>query len=62
MRLLAVTLLMLAALCSANHIAQAQASSCKVCSDWQDTCIKNYAGPTCKSGYQMCKKACGKKS
>jgi len=61
MRLSAVTLLMLAALCSANHIAQAQASSCKVCSDQQRACMKNYAGPTCKSEYQMCMKACGKK-
>ena len=62
MRLFAVTLLMLAGLCSANHIAQAQIASCKVCSDQHRACMKNYAGPTCKSEYQMCLKACGKRS
>jgi len=41
--------------------AQAQ-SSCKVCSDQQAACMKNYAGPTCKSEYKMCMKSCGKKS
>jgi hypothetical protein len=39
--------------------AQAQ-SSCKVCSDQQAACMKNYAGPTCKSEYKMCIKSCKK--
>src|SRR5260370_41086444 len=42
--------------------AQAQQSSCKVCSEQQAACMKNYAGPTCKSEYKMCMKSCGKKS
>ena len=41
--------------------AQAQ-SSCKVCTDQQKACMKNYGGPTCKTEYQMCMKSCGKKS
>jgi hypothetical protein len=61
MRILAITLLMLAGFCGAHDAAQAQ-SSCKICSDQQRACMKNYAGPTCKSEYQMCLKSCGKKS
>jgi hypothetical protein len=34
---------------------------CKVCSDQQAACIKNYAGPTCKTEFQMCTKSCRKK-
>ena len=62
MRILAITLVMLAGLCGANRAAQAQQTSCKVCSDQQRACMKNYAGPTCKTEYQMCMKSCGKKS
>ena len=62
MRWFAIALLVLAGLGGANHAAQAQQSSCKVCSDQQKACMKNYAGPTCKSEYQMCMKSCGKKS
>jgi hypothetical protein len=62
MRVLATTLLMLAGIYAANDAAWAQQSSCKVCSEQQAACMKNYAGPTCKSEYQMCKKSCGKKS
>jgi hypothetical protein len=36
--------------------------SCKVCAEQQKACMKNYAGPTCRSEYQMCMKSCGKKS
>ena len=57
-----VLLMMLAGFCAANDTAQAQQSSCKVCSDQQRACMKNYAGPTCKSEYKMCMKSCGKKS
>jgi len=35
-------------------------TSCKVCADQQKACMKNYAGPTCKSEYQMCVKSCKK--
>jgi hypothetical protein len=62
MRIVAIAMLMLAGLCGANNSAQAQQSSCKVCGDQQRACMKNYAGPTCKTEYQMCMKSCGKKS
>jgi hypothetical protein len=39
--------------------AEAQ-SSCKVCADQQKACMKSYAGPTCKTEYQMCMKSCKK--
>jgi hypothetical protein len=61
MRFLAVTLFVIAGLCGGNDAAQAQ-SSCKVCGEQQAACMKNYAGPTCKSEYRMCMKSCGKKS
>jgi hypothetical protein len=61
MRAFALTLLMLAGLLGIKDAAQAQ-SSCKVCSDQQRASMKNYAGPTCKSEYQMCMRSCGKKS
>lgn len=61
MRILATTLLMLAVIYGTNA-AQAQQSSCKVCSEQQHACMKNYAGPTCKSEYRMCLKSCRKKS
>jgi len=35
-----------------------QAGSCKICRDQQSACMKNYAGPTCKTEYQMCMKSC----
>jgi len=62
MRFFAITLLILAGIYTANDAALAQQSSCKVCGDQQRACMKNYAGPTCKSEYQMCMKSCGKKS
>jgi hypothetical protein len=61
MKIVSTTLVMLAGLFAANAAAQAQ-TSCKVCSDQQAACMKNYAGPTCKSEYKMCMKSCGKKS
>ncbi|MEH2570284.1 hypothetical protein V1289_009911 [Bradyrhizobium sp. AZCC 2289] len=61
MKIFATALLILTCLCTANEAAQAQ-SSCKVCSEQQAACMKNYAGPTCKSEYKMCMKSCGKKS
>jgi hypothetical protein len=38
--------------------AAQQASSCKACRDQQSACMKNYAGPTCKTEYQICMKSC----
>jgi hypothetical protein len=61
MRVIA-TVLVLAGLCGVSGSADAQQSSCKVCADQQRACMKNYAGPTCKTEYQMCMKSCGKKS
>jgi hypothetical protein len=61
MRIFAITLLMLTGLYGTNDAARAEQSSCKVCADQQRACMKNYAGPTCKSEYQMCMKSCGKK-
>ncbi len=60
MRNLALILSVLAGLLAVDRGAQAQ--SCKVCAEQQKACMKNYAGPTCKSEYQMCMKSCGKKS
>jgi hypothetical protein len=61
MRIFAITLLALAGLYGTRDTAQAQ-SNCKMCSEQQAACMKNYAGPTCKSEYKMCMKSCGKKS
>ena len=61
MRNLLIVLLSMAA-CTAAGVAPASAeqTSCKVCADQQKACMKNYAGPTCKSEYQMCMKSCKK--
>jgi hypothetical protein len=61
MKRFAIALLMLTGLCGTNDAAQAQ-TSCKVCGEQQAACMKNYAGPACKTEYKMCMKACGKKS
>jgi hypothetical protein len=61
MRSFAIMMLMLIDCCGFDVAAQAQ-SSCKVCSEQQAACMKNYVGPTCKSEYKMCMKSCGKKS
>jgi hypothetical protein len=61
MRTYAIALLMLVGAFGMTNAARAE-SSCKVCADQQTACMKNYAGPTCKSEYQMCMKSCGKKS
>jgi hypothetical protein len=60
MRILAIALLFAGFFGNADA-AQAQ-TSCKVCGEQQAACMKNYAGPTCKSEYKMCMKSCGKKS
>ena len=62
MRAYVVMLLSLLYLCCENNLAIAQQSNgCKVCSDQQQACMKNYAGPTCKTEYRMCMKSCQKK-
>jgi hypothetical protein len=61
MRISAITLLMLVGLFGTDNAALAQQPSCKVCGDQQRACMKNYAGPTCKTEYQMCVKSCRKK-
>ncbi len=58
MRTLAIALLLLA-MSAGMNTAPAQ-TSCKVCTDQLNACKKNYAGPTCKSEYQMCMKSCKK--
>ena len=59
MRYFAVALVMLAGSIGSMEPARAE-TSCKVCADQQKACMKNYAGPTCKSEYQMCMKSCKK--
>ena len=61
MRAYVIVLLSLLCLSCENNLAVAQASNgCKVCSDQQRACMKNYAGPTCKTEYRMCMKSCKK--
>jgi hypothetical protein len=59
MRNVVLNLYVVAALFAMNTAAQAQ-TSCKVCAEQQKACMKNYAGPACKTEYQMCLKACKK--
>ena len=62
MKIFAGIVLALIGFSAINESAQAQQSNgCKVCRDQQQACMKNYAGPTCKTEYQMCMKSCGKK-
>ncbi|RZN11476.1 hypothetical protein CWO91_08600 [Bradyrhizobium genosp. SA-3] len=59
MRNAALMLSVLTGLFALNATAQAQ-TSCKICAEQQKACMKNYAGPACKTEYQMCLKACKK--
>ena len=45
---------------AADRAAEAQ-TSCKVCAEQHKACMKNYAGPACKTEYQMCLKSCKSK-
>ena len=59
-----VIVLALVVLNSGTAFAREPASppnACQVCGDQKTACMKNYAGPTCKSEYKMCMKSCGKK-
>lgn len=58
MRKIIATMFVLAGLLASEHAADAQ--SCKVCAEQRAACMKNYAGPACKTEYQMCLKACKK--
>jgi hypothetical protein len=59
MRAAAIITTVLFALSASIGAADAQQTdSCKVCRDQQSACMKNYAGPTCKTEYQMCMKSC----
>lgn len=58
MKNLAVVMSVLAALLASEHAARAQ--TCKVCAEQRTACMKNYAGPACKTEYQMCLKVCKK--
>ena len=43
------------------HMAGAAPSAgCKECRDQQKRCMANYPGPTCKTEYDICRKACRK--
>jgi hypothetical protein len=46
----------LTALVAAHGLALGQ--TCKVCAEQRAACMKNYAGPACKTEYQMCLKSC----
>jgi hypothetical protein len=41
-------------------LARAEQPSCKVCAEQRAACMKNYAGPACKTEYDMCVKSCKK--
>jgi hypothetical protein len=58
MKKLVLILSALAALLAADCAAWAQ--TCKVCAEQRAACMKNYAGPACKTEYQMCLKSCKK--
>ena len=58
MRDAVLTLAALTILLAADDRALAQ--SCKDCAEQQKACMKNYAGPSCKTEYQICIKSCKK--
>ncbi|WP_271672398.1 hypothetical protein [Bradyrhizobium sp. CCBAU 51627] len=58
MRNLAAAMFALVGLLASELAARAQ--TCKVCAEQRAACMKNYAGPACKTEYQMCLKACKK--
>jgi hypothetical protein len=62
MRSIACVMLVLLALSSTGTPAGAAAAdACKQCRDQQRACMSNYAGPTCKTEFDRCMKACRKK-
>jgi hypothetical protein len=62
MRLMIATALALLIVCGAVQTKRAKAAdACKECSDHRKRCMANYPGPTCKTDYDICMKACRKK-
>jgi hypothetical protein len=59
MRLFGLVIVLISAVIAIGGTAFAQ-QSCKVCADQQKACMKNYAGPTRSTEYQMCMKGCKK--
>jgi hypothetical protein len=60
MRGVVLVMSVLSVLFTADGAAEAQ-TSCKVCAEQHKACMKNYAGPACKTEYQMCLKSCKSK-
>ena len=60
MRHIAIALVMVAGVIGTAGPARAEQPSCKVCAEQRGACMKNYAGPACKTEYQMCMKSCKK--
>jgi hypothetical protein len=60
MKMAGIALLVVTGWVAAGNTAVAQQPSCKLCGEQQKACMKNYAGPTCKSEYQICMKSCKK--
>jgi hypothetical protein len=60
MRGVVLAMPVLTVLYAADRAAEAQ-TSCKVCGEQHKACMKNYAGPACKTEYQMCLKSCKSK-
>ncbi len=61
MRLTFAATLALLIISGASHDARAATDACKDCTDQRARCMKNYPGPTCKTDYDICMKACRKK-
>lgn len=62
MRTTIAAALLLLVISGAGHSVQAAAANgCKECSDHRKRCLANYPGPTCKTDYDICMKACRKK-
>ena len=59
MRVLVSVLVMASVLLAASRSAEAQ-TSCKLCADQRQACMKNYAGPACSTEYKICMKSCKK--
>jgi hypothetical protein len=60
MRGLVTAFVTLIGLCGSGVVARAEQPSCKLCAEQRAACMKNYAGPACKTEYQMCTKSCKK--
>jgi hypothetical protein len=59
MRAAAIITTVLPGISGSIGATDAQQADCrKICRDQQSACMKNYAGPTCKTEYQMCMKSC----